>query len=65
MEAFQVQPSAPHHGPLSLSLSLSGPRVHAGELPAEREPSAESTKRCRHGATEEDCCTKRSKSSGW
>ena len=61
---FSLQPSAPHKG--KLSLSLSALRTHAGELPAERarEPSAESTKRCRHGETSEDCCTKRSRSSG-
>ena len=59
-----LQPSAPHKG--TLSLSFSALRAHAGELPAERarEPSAESTKRCRHGETSEDCCTKRSRSSG-
>jgi hypothetical protein len=65
MDGFPGQPSAPHKGTPSLSFSgLSALRVHAGELPAEREPSAESTKRCRHGATEEDCCTKRNRSSG-
>ena len=56
---------------VSPSLSSDALREHVGKLPAEREPgikrepcNAERTKRCRHGAAEAACCTKRSKSSG-